>query len=100
MKRGHIKITGEAQPGPFMVFSVDELAELMIGGGRDARSKLVRLAHMGRVDGIHLVLCIQQATVEAVTGLLKANTNRRIAFAIAYQTDSRLILDDPGDRPC
>jgi len=85
-----------SNPMPFLVLIVDELAELMLGGGRDAESKLVRLSQMGRASGIHLILSTQRPTVDVVTGLLKANIATRIAFAVPTQTDSRVILDSPG----
>ncbi len=81
---------------PFIVFVIDELADLMIFAANEAEGLITRIAQMARATGIHLILATQRPSVDVITGLMKANIPSRIAFNVPSMIDSRIVLDMPG----
>jgi S-DNA-T family DNA segregation ATPase FtsK/SpoIIIE len=84
------------EPFPFIVVVIDELADLMMNGGKEVELSIARLAQKSRACGIHLVVATQRPSVDVVTGLIKANLPSRLSYRVGSRIDSKVILDAMG----
>ena len=75
-------ITHPREKLPYLVFIIDELADLMNTASAEVEAAVIRLAQMSRAVGIHLILATQRPSVDIITGLIKANIPGRVAFAV------------------
>ena len=91
-----VRNDGSADPLPFIVVVIDELADLMMNGGKEVEYSIARLAQMARASGIHLIVATQRPSVDVVTGLIKANLPSRLSYRVGQRIDSKVILDAMG----
>lgn len=81
---------------PYLVFIVDELADLMAASKQSFENKLQRLAQKSRAAGIHIVLATQRPDVKTITGTIKANLPCRMALKVSSPPDSMTIINCGG----
>lgn len=81
---------------PFIVIIIDEVADLMMTTGKAFEGEVTRIAQKARAVGIHLILATQRPSVNVITGILKGNLPAHVALRVNSNTDSRVVLDQPG----
>lgn len=94
----YVQKTGKFEKLPYIVFVIDELADLMSSPGqkKSLENRIVRLAQKSRASGIHLVFATQRPSADVVTGVIKANLPTRIVFSVSSYVDSNVALTRGG----
>ena len=75
---------------PFVVIVIDELADLLLAGGKEIGVALTRLVQRGRNAGIHVVAATQKPTAEVLGSLVKSNFPVRIVGSVASPEDAKV----------
>lgn len=86
----------EHRSTPPILCAIDELADLLITGGKPLQTAVIRLAQRGREAGIHLVACTQRPAAEVMSGLLKANFPVRLVGAVTSPEDAKVATGIAG----
>jgi S-DNA-T family DNA segregation ATPase FtsK/SpoIIIE len=91
----HIRTARVVRTGPSassrqsIVVFIDELADLLMVGGKDVQGALTRLTQRGREAGIHIVAATQKPTTAVLGPLVKANFPVRLVGRVTSAEDAR-----------
>ncbi len=76
-------------PAPRVVVVIDELADLLMMGGKAVQEPLTRLTQRGREAGIHVVAATQNPTTAVLGPLVKANFPVRLVGRVTSVEEAR-----------
>jgi S-DNA-T family DNA segregation ATPase FtsK/SpoIIIE len=76
-------------PAPRVVVVIDELADLLMMGGKAVQEPLTRLTQRGREAGIHIIAATQKPTSAVLGPLVKANFPVRLVGRVTSAEDAR-----------
>lgn len=79
---------GEVRPR--IVVVVDELADLLMQGGRQVQENLTRIVQRGRSAGLSVIACTQKPTSDAVGSLVKANFPVRLVGRVTSAVEAHV----------
>lgn len=86
----------EGEVEPRVVVFIDELADLMMEGGREMERLLTRLLQRGRGAGIHVVGCVQKPTAKVIGSLVKSNFPVRMVGSVTSPEDAKVVSGIAG----
>jgi S-DNA-T family DNA segregation ATPase FtsK/SpoIIIE len=81
--------SGFRKPEGSVVVVIDELADLLMVGGKAVQEALTRLTQRGREAGIHVVAATQKPTSAVLGPLVKANFPVRLVGRVTSVEDAR-----------
>lgn len=81
---------------PHLVVILDELADLLIQGGKGVEQSLTRIVQRGRSAGISVIACTQKPTSNAVGSLVKANFPVRLVGKVTSAVEAHVASGVAG----
>jgi len=87
---------GQGINSPRLVVFIDELADLLMMGGKEMELALTRLSQRGREAGVHLVACTQKPTAAVIGSLTKANFPVRLVGSVTSPEEAKVAAGVSG----
>jgi S-DNA-T family DNA segregation ATPase FtsK/SpoIIIE len=81
---------------PRIVIGIDELADLLMEGGKPVADALTRLTQRGREAGIHILAATQKPAATLLGGLAKANFPVRLVGSVVSPEDAKVAAGIAG----
>ena len=79
----------------YFVLMVDEYAD-MVMQTPEVEKNIVRPGQKARACGIHVIVSTQRPSADILSPILKANIPSRVCLKTTDQTNSMIVLDEPG----
>ena len=79
----------------YFVLMVDEYAD-MVMQTPEVEKNIVPLGQKARACGIHVIVSTQRPSADILSPILKANIPSRVCLKTTDQTNSMIVLDEPG----
>lgn len=81
---------------PRFVAIIEDFYDLMMEEGKAVEEYMQLLIPMCRAAGIHVIISTQRPSVNAITGVIKANIPARITFKLPSKVDSKTVINIAG----
>ncbi len=101
-RRGEMPSSPGVEPGergssvPRIIVFIDELADLVMQGGKPFTEVLTRLVQRGRQAGIHVVAATQHPSSAILSSLMRANFPLRLVGRVVSADDARVASGRAG----
>jgi S-DNA-T family DNA segregation ATPase FtsK/SpoIIIE len=86
---GRSELYASPSSAPGVAVFIDELADLLMTGGKQLQHSLTRLTQRGRESGIHIIAATQKPTSAVLGPLIKANFPVRLVGRVTSAEDAR-----------
>jgi DNA segregation ATPase FtsK/SpoIIIE, S-DNA-T family len=90
MERRGTRSSKLATRNPNVVVIIDELADMLMVGGKEIQTPLTRLLQRGRSCNIHIIAATQKPSSAVLGSLIKANFPVRLVGRVTSTTDARV----------